>query len=99
MIFHVALFFGSKVVVLDFTYLAIEPFYDGLVIYDGPTVAATPLAGFDGTWNPTLPTNIRSTGNSVLVWFFSDSTIKGRGFNISYTSDVAREFYQHSYSL
>jgi CUB domain len=82
--------FWAKVVVLDFTYLAIEAFYDGLVIFDGPTTAAPLVAGFDGTWNPSLPTGIRSTGDSVLVWFFSDSTIRGRGFNVSYTSDVLR---------
>ena len=53
-----------------------------LQVFDGANSEARLLGTYCGT---SAPKKVRSTSNVLLVTFFSDGTINGNGFNISFS--------------
>jgi hypothetical protein len=56
---------------------------DFVTVYDGETTGDPVLGTFTGS---SLPSNITSTGNKILITFISDGTGTAPGFFIEYTS-------------
>ena len=56
---------------------------DFVTVYDGETTGDPVLGTFTGS---SLPSNITSTGNKILITFVSDGTGTAPGFMIEYTS-------------
>lgn len=59
-----------------------EP-YDFVEIYDGATTSSPLLGRFSGS---NIPSNITSTGGSMLVHFVSDISVNKQGFTANYSS-------------
>ncbi|CAL1529164.1 unnamed protein product [Lymnaea stagnalis] len=57
--------------------------YDYLVIYDGPNADAETIGGY---WDE-APGTVKSTGNSMHIVFYSDSSENRNGFIGSYVAD------------
>ena len=60
-----------------------ESYYDTLEIYDGPTTTAPLIAKLSG---PSLPDNIHSSGQFMVLVFTSDGSIVGTGVEASFAS-------------
>lgn len=70
---------GNKISI-NVSNVNIESFNDALYIYDGQNFGSASLGLFSGTTGGT----VTSTGNYVLVYFHSNSSITGGGFNLIY---------------
>lgn len=68
---------------LKFDRFATQEGFDFVRIYDGDNESAPLLGEFSGT---TLPPEIVSTGNKVLIVFTTDSSIEDNGWLLSYRS-------------
>ena len=55
--------------------------YDSLTIYDGDSIAAQVIGDYSGS---TLPVNLISSTNSVLIRFESDGSVTYTGFQLEY---------------
>lgn len=73
---------------INFSYFALERdrkcLYDNVRIYDGRTDASRLLARYCG--DNALPVAVRTSGNSMLVVFQSDSLTVSRGFNATWVA-------------
>jgi CUB domain len=76
-----------KAVELSFVDFETEVLRDRVVLYDGDTTGANIIAEFYGTY-VTLPVEIRSTGQFMLVVFTTDFSVTRRGFNATYSPYV-----------
>ena len=54
-----------------------------MMVFDGADTSAPVLGTFTGT---TIPTQMTSTGGSMLVWFLSDELIRSTGWSANYSS-------------
>lgn len=59
--------------------------YDHLEIYDGLNSRAPSFGRFCGSKKP-LP--VVSSGNSMFLRFFSDSSVQKRGFKVSHSAGI-----------
>ncbi len=75
---------GASTVTLNFTAFDLENNWDYLIVYDGATTAATPLATLTGT---SIPNNITSTSGSILVEFRSDCATSKGGWALTWASN------------
>ncbi|CAH1789171.1 unnamed protein product [Owenia fusiformis] len=57
--------------------------YDFLQIKDGSSISSPHIGVFCGS-DP--PINVRSTNNQLYLWFSSDSSNVGEGFEVTYTA-------------
>ena len=60
--------------------------FDKLSIYGGPDRTSPRLTELCS--RTTNPTKVISTGNNMLVTFYSDGSIRGKGFSAHYSSEV-----------
>lgn len=74
---------GAATVTLTFSTFDLELNWDYMYIYDGATTDAPLLGIYTGT---NTPTNITSTGGSVLVEFRSDCATTAPGWEVSWTT-------------
>lgn len=78
---------GASTLTVNFNYFDLEAesfcSYDGLSVYDGPN-NSSPLIGTYCGGNPP-PASITSTGSSIFLSFYSDQSVVGDGFEISWT--------------
>lgn len=72
-------------ITLSFQKFNTESNQDILTIYDGATTSDPVLGTFSGN---NLPSNLTSTGNKVLVVFNTNNSITGKGWFISYKSNL-----------
>jgi Zn-dependent metalloprotease len=77
-------------VTLDFTAFDLEDastdgqtIYDAVEVYDGSTTGATLLGIFTGN---NIPQTLTSSGNSMLIRFYSDLETNKQGWSANYTS-------------
>ncbi len=75
---------GATSISLNFTLFNLENLWDYLYIYDGANTSAPLIGRYTGA---TLPGNITSTGNSLLLDFRSDCATTLAGFAANYTSN------------
>ncbi len=75
---------GATSISLNFTVFNLENTWDYLYIYDGSTTNANLIGRYTGA---TLPGNITSTGNTLLLDFRSDCATTLAGFVANYTSN------------
>jgi len=68
---------------ISFVTLNTEATNDKVTIYDGPTTSSPVLGSYSGS---TIPGNIISSNDSVLVKFTSDASTTGTGWQIYYNS-------------
>jgi len=73
--------------------------YDGLIVYAGPDASSpnlTHLCHRANNW-----TIVTSSGNHMMVHFYSDTTITGRGFSAVYSQiprgELSQFLSKHSY--
>ncbi|MCX6272379.1 MAG: C10 family peptidase [Bacteroidetes bacterium] len=71
-------------ITLSFQQFDTEAGQDILTVYDGPTTASPVLGTFSGN---SLPAAVTSTTNKILLAFNSNSSITGKGWMLSYTSN------------
>lgn len=69
-------------VTLEFTAFNFEDEFDGVLIFDGPTLEAPLLGFFTGT---ELPGPVTSTGTAITIVENSDFTINESGFQLNYS--------------
>ena len=62
---------------LTFDSIRLEPRYDYVDVYDGPSASSTRLARLYGIRNPG---RLLASGNQMLVRFRSDENVENRGF-------------------
>ena len=62
---------------------------DYLELFDGPSVTMSSTLGPGLICGTTEPGDVISTSSSVALRFKTDSTVKGRGFSISYRSFIS----------
>ena len=60
--------------------------YDFLQLNDGPTAAQFVLGKYCGNTLPNDGQPINSTQHQLYFWFFSDASVSGAGFNLTWTS-------------
>jgi hypothetical protein len=70
-------------IILDFERFETELNHDIVTIYDGESSSSPVLGQFSGS---SLPVNLNSTGNKLLVVFQSDYALTAPGWFISYSS-------------
>lgn len=75
---------GATWIRLSFTSFNTESGYDFVRVYDGATMSAPLLGSFSGS---SLPSQVTSSGGSMLVVFTSDSSVTRAGWEASYTSN------------
>ena len=75
---------GASTVTINFTTFDIENNWDYLFIYDGATTNSPLLATLTGS---SIPSNITSTGGSMLIEFRSDCATSNPGWELSWTSN------------
>ncbi|MBX3102302.1 MAG: S8 family serine peptidase [Bacteroidetes bacterium] len=68
---------------LTFSAMSTESDYDLVRVYDGATTGASLLGSYSGT---SLPPQLTSAGNALLVTFTSDESNTAAGFSASWTS-------------
>lgn len=68
---------------LTLTQLNTELSYDGIAVYDGPSVSSPLLGAYSGT---SLPSPVTATSGQMLVVFISDYSTVSQGFAANYTS-------------
>ncbi len=73
-------------VTLNFDSFNTEAGYDFVTVYDGENTSAAQLGRFDGT---TIPGQVVSSGNAMLVRFTSDASVNAAGWAARYTSAQA----------
>lgn len=66
--------------------------YDRLEIYDGPDEASKKLARLCGY---VAPPNILSTGNKMLMKFYSDASVQRRGFSATHSTGSKPVFFSY----
>ncbi len=72
-----------------------ERIYDSLTIYDGSNTSSEKLVD---AWSGTQSVNIVSSGNSMMIYFNSDSTYNCYGFD--FTVDILRKVeFTYGYSV
>jgi PKD repeat protein len=76
----------ATTITIGFNSFSTEPVYDKVWIYDGPSVSSTLLGVFSGT---TIPSEITSSGGTMLVRFTSDATNTFAGWSAYYTSAIS----------
>ncbi|XP_048237900.1 cubilin-like isoform X1 [Haliotis rufescens] len=80
----------DKILTLTFTSFNLESHstcnYDYLQIHDGPTASSHMLGKWCGT-NPPGGGTLNTTSNQVYLWFYSDASISGDGFAVSWTTN------------
>jgi len=74
-----------KVINLDFTTFSTERLYDIVYIFDGDSKTSPIIFALDGD-RLFPPTEIRSSGEAMYVWFTSDFSIVAPGFLATYQS-------------
>ena len=69
--------------------------YDSVKIYDGNSTKATQIGRTDGYCRKRAPPalTIRSTGNSLLVVFYSDWSATSAGFNATYRGRIVLIYF------
>ena len=72
-----------QIVKLGFVEFSVESCCDSVTVYDGDSRSAPLLGTFRGN---TLPRNVFSTNNTMLVYFESDGSGTWNGFEINYTT-------------
>lgn len=77
---------GQVIIRLSFNYFAIEDGKDFLRIYDPTTSPSTLLASLTGN---TIPQDIVSAANQLLLIFFSDGENADLGWEVSYTTIIS----------
>jgi hypothetical protein len=78
---------GARRVELSIDRFALEPNFDFLTIYDGPTPAARILGRYHGGQRP--PDTLRSSGSAVFIEFSTDGSLTDRGWQLSWRPYVA----------
>ncbi len=78
---------GARRVELVIEAFELEPLFDFLTLYDGPTPAARLLGRFHGDQRP--PDTLRSSGPSVFIEFRTDGSLTDRGWRLSWRPYVA----------
>ncbi len=73
---------------LDFTELALEPFYDYMYVYDGVDDTAPLLATLNGF---TVPPTITATSGTMYIVFDSDFSVTDPGWAASWSSTTPTE--------
>jgi len=68
---------------LTFDWLDTEIDNDIVIIYDGDNTSAPILGSFSGN---TMPTQLISTGNKMLITFTTNASVKAQGWSVSYTT-------------
>jgi hypothetical protein len=68
---------------INFEALSTETSNDVVIIYDGPTTSDLVLGTYSGS---TIPSQIISTGPSVLVRFTTNGSVTGEGWKLNYNS-------------
>ena len=66
---------------LSFSSIALEPGFDYVDVYDGPTLGSKIIARL---WGVVRPAPLVSSGNQMLVRFVSDYSVQNRGFSATY---------------
>ncbi|KAI0223600.1 Cubilin [Lamellibrachia satsuma] len=74
---------STDIVKLEFVEFSVESCCDSVTVYDGDSRSAPLLGTFRGN---TLPRNVFSTNNTMLVYFESDGSGTWNGFAINYTT-------------
>ncbi|KAI0233878.1 Cubilin [Lamellibrachia satsuma] len=74
---------STDIVKLEFVEFSVESCCDSVTVYDGDSRSAPLLGTFRGN---TLPRNVFSTNNTMLVYFESDGSGTWNGFEINYAS-------------
>ncbi|XP_029283462.1 enteropeptidase-like, partial [Cottoperca gobio] len=77
---------GGHNIQLHFLDFDVEATYDVVEVRDGAGPYSTLLAVLTGSDGPTH--KLFSTTNQMTVWFFTDSSVHGRGFRANFTSGV-----------
>lgn len=77
---------GATFIELSFNRFATENCCDAVTVYDGPTTSSPVLGSFRGN---TIPSNLTSSGGSMLVRFTTDISVVNSGWEASYTSTTA----------
>ena len=72
-----------QIIRLHFVNFDLKYFDDKVRVYDGNNASAPVLRTFTFT---SRPTDVHSTGNTVLVSFITDGSYTGDGFKIVYSS-------------
>jgi len=72
---------------LSFTRFSTEAANDVVTVYDGPTTSDSVLGTFSGS---TLPAQISSTGDKMLVRFTTNSSVQSTGWMASFESVLSR---------
>ncbi|RLD58266.1 MAG: hypothetical protein DRJ05_08295, partial [Bacteroidetes bacterium] len=71
----------NNTIELSFTDFYLEPGYDSLWVYDGPGTNSQKIGAFSGN---TLPGTLNSSGNSLMLVFYSDGATTGSGWEAVY---------------
>ena len=66
---------------LSFSAIALEPGFDYVDVYDGPTLGSKIIKRL---WGVVNPAPLLSSGNQMLVRFVSDYSVQNRGFSATY---------------
>ncbi len=73
---------GAVNLTLEFTSWEVEAGYDVLHIHDGRTANAPLIGSYSGS----MPPSITATGDALTLYFVSDNTVVGEGFEATWTS-------------
>ena len=71
---------GKSKIELTFDSIALEPGFDYVDVYDGPTLSSKIIARLYGM----RPAPLISSGNQMVVRFVSDESVQNRGFSARY---------------
>ncbi len=77
---------GASYIQLDFSEFKLEQGGDFLKVYDGNNTSSPLLGTFSGS---NLPSQLISSGNTMLIYFTSNYQTSYEGWEATYTSDVA----------
>jgi N-acetyl-anhydromuramyl-L-alanine amidase AmpD/PKD repeat protein len=75
---------GASTVTISFSAFDLENNWDYLFVYDGATTSAPLVATLTGS---SIPSNITSTGGSLLIEFRSDCATSKAGWQLAWTSN------------
>ena len=73
---------ASPAITLELTAFDTEPRVDFMHVFDGGETNAKILALYSG---PNIPPPVVSLHNKMLVWFVTNETVRGKGWEAKYT--------------
>jgi len=76
---------GALSVDLTFNYFSTQATFDVVTVYDGSSNTDPVLGAFSGS---TIPSQLNSTGASMLVEFSSNNAINDNGWEVTYTANT-----------